>query len=77
MEPQTWVQVLVLSCMNCVIVSESLSTLSLGFLYLLRGGLASIHSLTDIYRAPTGGLPWRTQSRGKAAVRVPVVREEV
>lgn len=32
LESQTWVQILILSCTNGVILSKSLNTLSLGFL---------------------------------------------
>ena len=57
MESQTWVQILVLSHTNSVILSKSLITLSLGFLvYKGREQASFIQSLTDVYSAPAGCL---------------------
>lgn len=50
LESQTWVQILVLSCTNGVILSKSLITLSLGFLiYKGREQASFIQSLTGIW----------------------------
>lgn len=57
LEPQTRVQILVLSCTNGVILSKSSITLSLGFLiYEGREQASVVQSPRGLCRAPTGCL---------------------